>query len=61
MSEEVDSKGVDVSKNVDNPDDAAKLIERKERIMKSKKSNILMLACHQVIICKKYKDNKCSC
>ena len=62
MSEEVDSKGVeDVSKNVDNPDDAAKLIERKERIMKSKKNNILTLAYHQGIIFKKYKDNKCSC
>ena len=38
MSEEVDSKGVeDLPKKVDNPDDDAELIERIERIMKSKK------------------------
>ena len=58
MSEEVDSKGVeDLSKNVDNPEDAAELIGRIERIMKSKKNNILMLAYHQGIIFKKYKEN----
>ena len=58
MSKEVDSNGVeDVSKNVDNPDDAAELIGRIEHIMKSKKNNILMLAYHQGIIFKKYKDN----
>ena len=40
MSEEVNSKGVeDLSKNVDNPDDAAELIARKERIMKSNKND----------------------
>ena len=41
MSEEVDSKGVeDLSKKVDNPDDAAELIGRIEwiMIMKSKKT-----------------------
>ena len=58
MSEEVDSRGVeDASKTVDDPDDAAELIERIERIMKSKKNNILMLAYQQDIIFKKYKDN----
>ena len=58
MSEEADSKGVeDLSKNVDNPDDAAELIGRIERIMKSKKNNFLMLAYHQAIIFKKYKEN----
>ena len=37
MSKEVDSKGVeDLSKKVDNPDDAAELIKKIERIMKSK-------------------------
>ena len=57
-SEEVDSKGVeDLSKNVDNPDDAAELIGRIERIMKSKKNSILMLAYHQGIIFKKYQEN----
>ena len=58
MSKEVDSKGAeDMSKNVGNPDDAAELIGRIERIMKSKKSNILMLAYHQGIFLKKYKGN----
>ena len=59
MSKEVDSKGVeDASKIVDNPDDAAEIIERIERIMKSKKNNILMLASQQVIIFKEYKEDK---
>ena len=58
MSEEVDSKDVeDLPKKVDNPDDAAKLINKIEQIMKSKKNNILMLAYHQGIIFKKYKEN----
>ena len=56
MSEEVDSKGVEVlSKKIDNPDDAAELIKKIERIMKSKKNNILMLAYHQGIILKNIK------
>ena len=43
ISEEVDSKGLEgLSKRVDDPDDA-ELIGRIERIMKSKKNNILML------------------
>ena len=47
MSEEVDSEGIeDLSRNVDSPDDAAKLVRRRERIMKSKKNNILILAYH---------------
>ena len=38
MSKQVDSKGVeDASKNLDNPNDAAELIGRIERITKSKK------------------------
>ena len=58
MSKEVDSKGVeDASKNVDNPDDAAEIIERIERIMKSKKNNVLMLAYQQGVIYKKYKED----
>ena len=45
VSEEVDSEGIeDLSKNVDNPDDAAEIIGRIERIIKSKKNNILILA-----------------
>ena len=58
MSEEVDSEGIeDLSRNVDSPDDAAELIGRIERIMKNKKNNILILAYHQGIIFKKYKEN----
>ena len=58
MSEEFDSKGIEnLSRNVDTPNDAAELIGRIERIMKSKKNNILILACHQGIIFKKYTEN----
>ena len=40
MSEEVHSEGIkDLSRNVENPDDAAELIGRIERIMKSKKKH----------------------
>ena len=58
VSEEVDSMGVeDLSRNVDSLDDAAELIGRIEHIMKRKKNNILILAYHQGIIFKKYKEN----
>ena len=57
MSEEVDSEGIeDCSRSVDSPDDAAKLVGRIERIMKSKKNNILILAYHQGLIFKKFKE-----
>ena len=55
VSEEVDSIGAeDLSRNVDSRDDAAELIERMERIMKSKKNNILVLTYHQGIIFKRF-------
>ena len=55
VSEEVDSMGAeDLSRNVDSRDDAAELIERMERIMKSKKNNILVLTYHQGIIFKRF-------
>ena len=58
VSEEVESKGIeDLSRNVDRPDDAIKLVGRTERIMKSKKNNILILAYHQGLIFKKFKEN----
>ena len=58
MSEEVDREGIeDLLRNVDRPDDAAKLIRRIERITKSKKNNILILAYHQELIFKKFKEN----
>ena len=58
MNEEVDSECIeDLSRNVDSPDEAAKLVGRIERIMKSKKNNILILAYHQGLIFKKIKEN----
>ena len=58
MSEEIDNRGVDdLSKKVDNPDDAVELIKKIEKIMKSKKNNIPMLAYHQGIIFRKFKEN----
>ena len=58
MSEEVDSEGIeDLSRNVDRPDDTARLVGRIERVMKSKKNNILILANHQGLIFKKFKEN----
>ena len=58
MSEEVESKGVeDLSRNVGSPDNAVTLVGRIERIMKSKKKNILILAYHQGLIFKKFKEN----
>ena len=58
MREEVDSEGIEhLSRKVYSPDDAAKLIRRIERIMKSKKNNILILAYHQGLIFKKFKEN----
>ena len=58
MSEEVESEGIeDISRNVNNFDDAVKLVGRIERIIKSKKNNILILAYHQGLIFKKIKEN----
>ena len=55
VSEEVDSMGAeDLSRNADSRDHAAELIERMERIMKSKKNNILVLTYHQGIIFKTF-------
>ena len=54
MSEEVESEGIeDLSRNVNSPDDAAGLVGRIERIIKSKKNNILILG----LIFKKFKEN----
>ena len=58
MSKEVDSEGIeDLSRNMDSTDDAVKLVGRIERIMKSKKNNILILTYHQGLIFKKFKEN----
>ena len=54
MSEEVESEGIeDLSRNVNSPDDAAGLVGRIERIIKSKKNNILILG----LTFKKFKEN----
>ena len=42
---------------MDSPDDAAELVGRIECIMKSKENNILILAYHQGVIFKKFKEN----
>ena len=43
MSEEVDSEDIeDLSRSLKSPDNATKLVGRIERIMKSKKNNILI-------------------
>ena len=58
MIEEVDSEGIeDLSGSVESMDDAAKLIIKIECVVKSKKNNILVLAYHQGIIFKKFKEN----
>ena len=49
MIEEVDSEGIE-NCSVESPDDAAELIGKIERVIKSKKNNILVLAYHQSII-----------
>ena len=55
MSEEIDSRGVEGLPNkIDNPYDAVELIRKIEKVMKSKKNNILMLAYHQGIIFRKF-------
>ena len=58
MSEEVDSEGIeDLPRNVDSLDDDARLVGRIERIMKSKKNDILILTYHQGLIFRKFKEN----
>ena len=45
MSEQTESKGIkELAKNVKNPDDTVELIKRMDKKIKSKKSNILMIA-----------------
>ena len=59
MSKHIEIKGVDdLAKNVDNPDDAAELIKKINKIIKSKKNNILMLAYQQGEIFRRFKTNK---
>ena len=63
MAEKIESKGVEeFSKKVDNPDDAAELIIKIDKIMKNKNNNILKLAYHHGIHLKqkfKTKNRRC--
>ena len=52
------NKGIkELAKNIDNPDGAAELIKKTENIIKSKKSNILLIAYQQGEIFRKFKTN----
>ena len=58
MSEPIESKGIkELAKNVDNSDDATKLIKKMNYMIKSKKNNILLIAYHQGEIFKRFKTN----
>ena len=57
ISEEVESVSIqDLSRNMNNLDDATRLVGRIERIIKSKKNNILILAYYQGLFLKKFKE-----
>ena len=58
MSKQIESKGIkEIAKNVDNPDDAAELIEKMGNMIKSKKNKILMIAYQQGEIFRRFKTN----
>ena len=58
MSKQIESKGIEeLAKNIDNPDDAAKLIKKLYNMIKSKKNNILMIAYQQGEIFRRFKTN----
>ena len=46
-----------MSRKVDNPGDAAKLVKKIEKMIKTKKNSVVMLAFHQGVIFKKFKEN----
>ena len=58
MIEEVDCKDIEnLSSSLKSPIDAAELISRIERVIKSIKNSILTLAYHQGVIFKRFKEN----
>ena len=58
MKNQIESKGVEeLAKNVDNPHDAAELIKKIDKMIKSKKNKILMLAYQQGEIFRRFKTN----
>ena len=59
MSEQISSKGVKVlAKKVKNPDDAAELIKKMDKMIMGKKNNVLIIAYEQGKIFKEFKTNK---
>ena len=55
---EVDCKDIEnLSSSVKSPNDAAELISKIERVIKSRKNSILVLAYHQGVIFKRFKEN----
>ena len=58
MIGEVDSKDIEnLSSSVRSPKDAAELISKIKRVIKSRKNSILVLAYHQGVIFKRFKEN----
>ena len=56
--EQIENKGLeDLAKNVNNSDDAVELIKKIDKMIKSKKNNILMLAYQQGEIFRRFKTN----
>ena len=58
MITEVDSKDIEnVSSSVKSPNDAAELISKIKRAIKSRKNSILVLVYHQGVIFKRFREN----
>ena len=59
MIGEVDCKDTEnLSSSVKSPNDAAELISKIERVIKSRKNSILVLAHHEGVIFKSFKENR---
>ena len=58
MIGEVDCKDIEnLSSSVKSPNNAAELISKIERVIKSRKNSILVLAYHQGVIFKRFKES----
>ena len=56
--EEIDTKGLEQSiKNTDNPNDAAELVKKIDKLIKCNKNNILRLAYEQRMVFQEFKKN----
>ena len=60
LSEQILSRGIkEIAKKVDNPNDATKLIKKMDKMIKSNKNNVLIIAYQQGKMFKEFKtDNK---